>query len=166
MALHAELISYSDPEERRSSGRRTLRLQLPAVAETGASPALVYNLSERGLLLETAAELQPGDLLVVDLPEAGATPAEVIWAREGFAGCKFARPLSAAAVSAALLRADPEPPRHEDIEFRAQDEEWTEPSGSIESPWLNVLVMTALAVGLLVATLFIVALLSFPFSVG
>lgn len=164
MALHAGLISYTEPDEKRRSGRRTLRLQLPAVAETGAGPALVYNLSERGLLLETAAAIQPGDLLIVELPGAGATPAEVIWAREGFAGCEFRKPLSSATVSAALLRADPKP-RHEDIEFRTQGEEWSEPSAGIESPWLKVLAMSALAIALLVATLFIVALLRFPFSV-
>lgn len=163
MALQAGLISYEPSEERRSSGRRTLRLRLTAVAETGASPALVYNLSERGLLLETESPLQPGDLLIVELPEAGATPAEVIWARDGVAGCAFETPLPAAAVSAALLRADPKP--RGNVELPVQLAEWKRPLSSVEGGWMNILVITALIMGLVAATIFIIALLSFPFSV-
>lgn len=163
MALQAGLISYAPSEERRSFGRRTLRLQLPAAAGTGSSPALVYNLSRRGLLLETDSPLEPGDLVIVELPEAGATPAEVIWAREGFAGCEFAEALPAAAVSAALLRADPISRGEADLPIQLAD--WTEPSVSVESGWLNILAITALAMGAVAATLFIIALLDFPFSV-
>jgi hypothetical protein len=137
---------------------------LAAEPESGASPALVYNLSERGLLLETRAQLRRGDLLVVDLPEAGATPAQVIWARQGFAGCEFERPLSSAAVSAALLRSDPKPQRSEVVEPARQLHEWTEPLLTDESTWLKVVMMTALVMGLFAAGLFIIALLSFPFS--
>jgi hypothetical protein len=166
VALQAGLISYAPSDERRGRGRRTLRLQLPAAAGTGARPALVYNLSERGLLLESDASLRPGDLLVVELPEAGATAAEVMWVRDGFAGCQFASPLSAAAVSAALLRADPRPPLNEDGEPSLQLGEWKEPLYTVEGGWLNVVTITALVMGLIAATLFIIALLSFPFSVG
>lgn len=166
MALHAGLISYAPSGERRGGDRRTLRLQLPASDETGASPALVYNLSERGLLLETAAPLRPGDLLVVELPEAGSTPAEVIWARDGFAGCEFGTPLSAAAVSAALLRADPRPTPLDNVELSLDVRGRQEPLLSVESSWLNVVTITALVMGLFAATLFIIALLTFPFSVG
>jgi hypothetical protein len=165
VALHAALTSYTQPEERRSSGRRTLRLQLPAVPGADASAALVYNLSERGLLLETAAPLGEGDLIIVELPEAGTVTAEVIWSRDGFAGCQFAKRLTAAAVSAALLRSDPKERRQED-EHPVQSAEWTEPLSAIESRWLNVIVMTALVMALAAATLFIFALISFPFSVG
>lgn len=163
MALQAGLISYAPSEERRSSGRRTMRLQLPAVAEAGASPALVYNLSERGLLLETAAPLREGDQLVVEIPEAGAVPAEVIWARDGFAGCQFGKALPAAAVSAALLRADPKP-RRDDVELPLQALGWKEPLSTVESSWLNAVTIMTLVMGLVAAALFITALLSFPFS--
>jgi hypothetical protein len=163
VALHAALTSYTQPEERRSSGRRTLRLQLPAVAGPDASGALVYNLSERGLLLETAATLRQGDLIIVELPEAGAVAAEVIWARDGFAGCEFATRLTTAAVSAALLRSDPEE-RRQDEELAVQSAEWKEPWAATESRWLNVIVVTALVMALAAATLFIFALASFPFS--
>jgi hypothetical protein len=164
VALQAGLISYEQPEERRGSGRRTMRLQLPAVDETGARPALVYNLSQRGLLLETAAPLRPGDQLVVELPEAGATPAEVIWVRDGFAGCEFGKALPASAVSAALLRSDPRP-RQGEVERAVRLEEWKGPLPAAESEWLNIVAIIALAMGLLAAALFVVALLSFPFSV-
>lgn len=164
MVLHAGLISYTEPSEKRTATRRTLRLQLATVAKSGAKPALVYNLSGRGLLLETEAALQAGDVLIVELPEAGATPAEVIWARGHFAGCKFAEPLSAATVSAALLRADPKP-RPEDFEVQAQDEEWKARTADIESPWVSALFIASLLIALFVACLFIVALLTAPFSV-
>lgn len=166
MALNAALVSYAQSDERRGSGRRTLRLQLPAMSETGASPALVYNLSERGLLLETDTSLQLGDVLIVELPEAGATPAEVIWARDGFAGCRFGKPLPAAAVSAALLRADPKPALGGEVELPARTAEWEEPLPVAGSGLLNIMVITALVIGLVTATLFIIALLSFPFSAG
>lgn len=166
MALNAALVSYDQSDERRSSGRRTMRLQLPAISGTGASPALVYNLSERGLLVETETSLEPGDVLIVELPEAGATPAEVIWARDGFAGCRFAKPLPAAAISAALLRADPKPTLRGEVELPTRNAEWTDPLPVAGSGLLNVLVITALAIGLITATLFIVALMSFPFSAG
>jgi len=164
VALQAGLISYAQPEERRSSCRRTLRLQLPAVSGAEASPALVYNLSQRGLLLETAAPLRQGDLLIVELPEAGATPAEVIWARDGFAGCQFGKALPAAAVSAALLRADPQP-RHHEIDRPIEAGAWKEALPTAESSWLNMVAIITLVMGLAAAALFVSALLSFPFSV-
>jgi hypothetical protein len=163
VALQAGLISYAPSEERRISGRRTLRLQLPAEVEAGANPALVYNLSEHGLLLEAQSPLQPGDLLIVELPEAGATPAEVIWARDGFAGCAFEKALPAAAVSAALLRADPKPRADAGLSIHVAERKGALPTP--ESGWLNILAITSLILGAVAAILFVTALLSFPFSV-
>ena len=48
-----------------------------------------------------------GSALEVNLPEAGTTEAEVVWASGDFLGCRFINPVSQAAVSAALLRTDP-----------------------------------------------------------
>ena len=42
--------------------------------------------------------------LDVDLPEVGIVQANVVWRSSRFVGCRFASPVSQAAVSAALLR--------------------------------------------------------------
>ncbi|MCA1662372.1 MAG: PilZ domain-containing protein [Novosphingobium sp.] len=110
MGLQAEI--YLDPkaDERRGTARRSLRLEVENEAGDGHSRAIVRNLSETGLLLESATALAVDEELLVHLPEAGAVPARVIWARNPFFGCEFARPVSRSAVSAALLRSPADEP--------------------------------------------------------
>lgn len=45
----------------------------------------------------------------VELPHVGRTRATVVWNDERLRGCKFERPISKAALSAALLRSEPSP---------------------------------------------------------
>jgi hypothetical protein len=102
--LLAEIQEQPVEGEDRASARRTLRLRVPTLLPTNATEAVIHNLSERGLLVETTSTLDLGDALEVELPEAGDTAAHVVWVRGNFAGCEFVSPLPKAAVSAALLR--------------------------------------------------------------
>jgi hypothetical protein len=105
MSLRAHLEAEPKTGERRSSPRRKLRLEAEGVSATaGDTQVVIHDLSEDGLLVESAVALAEGDVLDVVLPEAGTAHAEVAWASDRFFGCKFNRPISTAAVSAALLR--------------------------------------------------------------
>lgn len=92
------------PRDQRRASRRILQLEVAAVSERDSTRALIHDLSEAGLLLETSADLRVGEMLHVDLPEAGAVRALVVWSRGRLFGCEFMTPVPKAAVSAALLR--------------------------------------------------------------
>jgi hypothetical protein len=138
---------------------------VPFASGAPGNNALIYNLSERGLLLESAAAVSVGDVLVVDMPEAGAVSAEVVWVREAFAGCEFDRPLSNAAVSAALLRSLPQPRSSvaENVPAIAQS---SETDRDADPQWVRALAILSLLAASGVAILFIFALLKAPFSAG
>jgi len=104
MSLRAHLEAGTEAEERRSSPRRRLRLQAEGALATGDTQVVIHDLSEEGLLIESAVPLGEGELLEVMIPEAGSAQATVAWASDRFFGCKFNEPISTAAVSAALLR--------------------------------------------------------------
>lgn len=97
-----------DDADRRDASRRRLRLGVAGrFAREGSGAVTVHNISATGLLLETSAELVEGDSLVVELPHAGETPAQVVWANAPMFGCQFAQPISGAALSAAQLQGEP-----------------------------------------------------------
>lgn len=112
----AALTAYMDTArvmaDGRNAARRTLQLEVQGTTPAGrASNVLIHNMSETGLLIETAAPLAIGDSLQVVMPDAGALPAVVVWVGRGFFGCRFENPVPTATVSAALLRAPvPSPP--------------------------------------------------------
>ena len=92
-------------DQRGDGERRTLRLEAEGMTGSGArAEVLVHNLSEGGLLLETAAPLSVGEELDIELPHAGATRAVARWQSGRLFGCEFVHPVSAAALSAAQLR--------------------------------------------------------------
>jgi len=101
MVVQASLAA-SPVGSRRLSPRRTLRLQ-STIAE-GGEDVVIHDISHTGLLLETAAFLADRQSLDVELPEVGLVRATVVWRSGRYVGCRFARPVSKAAVSAALLR--------------------------------------------------------------
>jgi len=105
--MEAYLEEPEGAPERRGGLRRALRLEAGAARGGEAVNAVVLNLSDSGLLLETEAELTPGETLDVVLPEAGTRAARVVWAGHGLAGCKFDAPLERSALSAAALRSAP-----------------------------------------------------------
>jgi hypothetical protein len=71
--------------------------------------ALIIDISETGLLLETAVPLAVGDLLQLELPEASAATAKVVWRLQLRAGCEFVGRIPKAALSAALLASSAPP---------------------------------------------------------
>ena len=172
LPLLAELRTEARTVNDRGAARRTLRLEVQASSSsTDAHIALIRNLSERGLLIETAADLTIGETIQVDLPEAGASPARVVWTDGSFFGCEFISPVSRAAVSAALLLAPvkqpqsvsalPDVPAYANFgDERAQSELTPE----AQMPGLDIIVMASLVISLLMAAMFIYALLTFPFS--
>ncbi len=105
MAIKAHL---DQPASQRGAPRRVLRLEtsgtLPDGRETNVT---IHNISAGGLLIETGLELARGEVLTLDLPQAGAIEAAVVWRSEGLHGCAFATPLSAGALAAAQLQGLP-----------------------------------------------------------
>jgi transcriptional regulator with XRE-family HTH domain len=106
MAISAHLDPASIARGDARDPRRALHLDaLGATAADDSAQVTVHNLSTTGLLLETEASLAPGEMLEVDLPLAGATTAQVVWASGKLFGCRFDKPISPAVLSAAQLRA-------------------------------------------------------------
>ena len=104
MSVQAQVVQLHDVDCAR--GRVRHRLRLPVQAG-GAGCALVHNLSETGLLIETSDGLELGEVIDVELPETGLRAAKVVWRSEDLFGCQFEQPVPKAAVSAALLRSPP-----------------------------------------------------------
>jgi len=103
MALLAQITKATEPRDARGSARRTVRLQVAASTARDTAAALVHDLSETGLRIETRAALNVGDTLDVELPRAGTVSTRVIWKRGRSFGCNFDKRVSKAVVSAALL---------------------------------------------------------------
>jgi hypothetical protein len=104
MPVLAQLQPLSDsPTERRRAPR--LLLKLGAKVGSGSS-AVVHDISTRGLLFETGAELGAARIHV-HLPDVPAAKARVVWSHGHFYGCEFEEPIPNSSVSAALLRSDP-----------------------------------------------------------
>lgn len=106
--LVAELRMEPVMLDGRLTPRRTCRLRVSTPSLTKEANALILNISENGLLIETTVEMQIGETLYMDLPEAGLTRAVVIWNRQNCFGCEFVEWISKSAVSAAILRSSPE----------------------------------------------------------
>lgn len=77
----------------RAKPRKAMRLEIQASTGADGARALVRDLSEYGLRLETAAELTVGDRFEVNLPMAENVLAEVVWSDSNSHGCKFLRPV-------------------------------------------------------------------------
>lgn len=170
VALIAEFGPGPAIEDSRILRRRTLRLHVPASTADGASEALVRNLSERGLLVETEASFRLGDVFNVELPELGNVAARVVWKRGRSFGCRFEQAVSKAVVSAALLRSPAKlpdlqigqiiPPLHWNPEAG-----WEQHGGEAEMVAEPVgFAVTALIVAASAVALFLWALLSLPLS--
>ena len=105
-----------DPAQRGGARakRRELRLETRGELAGEATNVIVHNISETGLLVETGQPLMVGEWFTLTLPEAGPAEAEVIWASGKLHGCRFARPVGPAALSASQLRAAVAPARADD----------------------------------------------------
>jgi outer membrane murein-binding lipoprotein Lpp len=78
----------------------------------GGDPVTVHDLSLTGALLETSVPMLVGAIFEVTLPLAGSVEATVVWNSGEFYGCQFELPISPAALSAALLQAQPSSPEN------------------------------------------------------
>jgi hypothetical protein len=106
MALLAE---FSQDEgqgvDRRAVVRRRLVFESVLTATRPQSKIVVFDLSEAGLMLHCPEKLDVGETFTVELPEAGAVEARVMWKRNTLHGCAFLSPVSRAMISAVLLKA-------------------------------------------------------------
>ncbi len=85
--------------------RRSLQLEAPGALPSGdEATVLVHNVSATGLLLESPVALAVGERIGIELPNAGASWAKVVWVSGNIYGCQFEKPVSAATLSAAQLR--------------------------------------------------------------
>lgn len=105
MVLLARIITAPESKERRRNARRLVTLVASASQSSDREATVrIQNLSRTGLLLETDASFEIGEIFLLDLPEVGATPA-CVRRRQGQAyGCEFLSPVTEGALSAALLK--------------------------------------------------------------
>jgi hypothetical protein len=102
MALVAKLATYHDLDDRREA-RSRLWLDVPSDLDGAAvATVVIHDLSRSGLLVQVDADLAVGSEISVEIPEAGAVPAKIVWAGGSFFGCQFHAPISEVALSAAL----------------------------------------------------------------
>ena len=102
--LSAEILTEQLIGDERAAVRRTLRLGVSAYSAGDVAMALILNISEKGLLIETVVKLSVGEMLQVDIPEASACAIRVVWTDNLLAGCEFVDGVSTGAVSAAKLK--------------------------------------------------------------
>lgn len=111
MAIRAHLESPAAGDGQRAAPRRALRLETSGFAAAAGDEDVfaeanvtIHNISEAGLLIETELDLAQGEVLAIDLPEAGVVGAGVVWRSEHLYGCAFEAPIGAAALAAAQLQ--------------------------------------------------------------
>ena len=104
MAIPAHFERAQSTRQQREPRRTLLFDAQGTTASGGPAGVLVHNISANGLLLECSAKLKSGEAIEIDLPEAGPTPARVMWASGQLYGCAFEQPITSAALSAAQLR--------------------------------------------------------------
>ena len=105
MPIHAMIEQEKGADGARAATRVHMRLETSgSLGGRQGSTVLIHNLSATGMLIETASDLDIGQRIAVTLPEAPDCTATIVWRSEALAGCRFDRPLSRAALSAARLR--------------------------------------------------------------
>lgn len=105
MPIHAMIEQEKGADGSRAAVRMHMRLETSGSldGDEGTS-VIIHNLSATGMLIETASNLDIGQRIAVTLPEMPDCTATIVWRSEALAGCRFDRPLSRAALSAAQLR--------------------------------------------------------------
>lgn len=92
------------------SQRRSLTLSAVTSSHSkGETQVEIRDISKGGLLLKAEPTiLSTGDVIEVVLPGSGPVQAKVVWQSGRFSGCQFNETVSAGAVSAALLKSNPD----------------------------------------------------------
>lgn len=163
-ALWAKFSGPDVSRDRRGAARRTLRLVTRTAGTDTAGDVLILDLSTTGMMIETAEALAIDDIIEVELPEAGPLAARVLWRREAFAGCEFLSRAPVGAVSAALLRAAPQP--HRQPMARVTDADRPAPARIESEPRLvdQGLMLVFLGLLLTAVVIFLLTLMTLPFS--
>ena len=105
MPIHAMIEKEQAAGAERGAARMHMRFEAAGSLDgSEGTVVVIHNLSATGMLIETASDLAIGQRLSVALPEAPDCAATIVWRSEALAGCRFDRPLSRAALSAAQLR--------------------------------------------------------------
>ncbi|SMQ69381.1 Transcriptional regulator, contains XRE-family HTH domain [Altererythrobacter xiamenensis] len=112
MAVKGHLDNNTQSIEQREGVRRRLLLETSGSLPSGeASNVVIHNVSATGMLIETTLDLAEGEVIEVELLEAGPVPARIVWASGILFGCAFRDVLSDPALSAIALKASaPLPP--------------------------------------------------------
>jgi transcriptional regulator with XRE-family HTH domain len=106
MPIHAMIEQEKGADAgARGAARMHMRLETSGSLDGQQGTAvIIHNLSATGMLIETTSDLEIGQRIAVILPEAPDCTAAIVWRSGALAGCRFDRPLSRAALSAAQLR--------------------------------------------------------------
>ena len=168
--LVAHLSSAPRSANRRGAVRRTLKLRVDSAGEGTGTKVLIHNISEGGMLIETAARLSVGETLDLDLPHAGPTEARIVRSDGRYFGCRFVSGISTGSVSAALLRSPAEQssesrlrldqPKIGSVSIAAVEEQLPAPISTVE----RIAILVGLALLSIVILMFLYALLELPLS--
>lgn len=159
--LSAEILTEQVIGDERAAVRRSLRLGVSAYSSGDVAMALILNISETGLLIETVVKLAVGETLQVDIPEASVSTVRVVWTDKLLVGCEFVNPVSTGVVSASQLKSPVEaagllyelPAAVAD--FPGESEHWDPDEASIET----VIVIVTSFISVLALIIFLVAIL-------
>lgn len=106
MALQQRQAKIETSIDNRQQRRHKLFLEVEARGSNSlVGTVTVLDISDTGLLIETQSPLGVGEMIEVNLPEAGLMEAEIVWASGQIYGCKFGQILTPAAIAAARLGA-------------------------------------------------------------
>lgn len=104
MSLQQRKATIETTIDNRQRRRHQLFLEVEAPGLDSASgTVIVHDISDTGLLIETDSELKVGEMIEVNLPQAGLMEAEIVWDGGRVYGSRFTRQLTTAAISAARL---------------------------------------------------------------
>lgn len=103
IAAHFETTAHGGEQVR--AERRRLLLEAGGALPSGErAEVTIHNLSETGLLLETAGDLEIGEAIDLEIDDRGVSRAHVVWASGALYGCAFDEPLATSVLTAAQLR--------------------------------------------------------------
>lgn len=104
MSLQQRKATIETTIDNRQRRRHQLFLEVEARGVDSVSgTVIVHDISDTGLLIETDSELKVGEMVEVNLPQAGLMEAEIVWDGGRVYGSRFTRQLTSAAISAARL---------------------------------------------------------------
>lgn len=153
----AHISAPAPSADRRGAARRVISFGFDTSDFERNSRILILDLSQSGLLLQTSAELEVGEKIRIEIPEAGTVEARIVRRNGDRFGAMFDSPIGKAAVSAVLLAAPAEPPPLEEAEIDAAQRSYR-----AFNPAPDWLVMATLVVTGLATALFIYALAFLP----